>query len=140
MSERAGKVLTPIQSEITYVNHLLPGEGWESHSDLAKVLRLVSGAETSFLPNAESTQLVSKYLMDRASAPIGRLHVTAQPAYRRTDQLSVFVLTLTARGRPLSDDAVGVAEFMDLGHEWIVRGFTDMTTEGMHGIWGLKDG
>lgn len=140
MSERAGKVLTPIQSEITYVNHLLPGEGWESHSDLAKVLRLVSGAETSFLPNAESTQLVSKYLMDRASAPIGRLHVTAQPAYRRTDQLPVFVLTLTARGRPLSDDAVGVAEFMDLGHEWIVRGFTDMTTEGMHGIWGLKDG
>jgi len=29
-------------------------------------------------------------------------------------------------------------EWFDLGHEWIVKGFTDFTTEHMHEIWGRK--
>jgi uncharacterized protein (TIGR04255 family) len=140
MAERAGKVLSPIQCEVTYVNHLLPGEVWNSHGELAKILRLVASPETSFLPNPESTQVVTKYVIRHESVTAGRLHVTSQPAFRRADGLPVFILTLTARGRPFADDAAGVVSFMDVGHEWIVRGFKDITTPEMHRVWRLNNG
>jgi uncharacterized protein (TIGR04255 family) len=140
LSERAGKSITAIQCEVTYVNHLLPGKGWTSHGEIARILRLARESDATFLPRPESSQLVSKFLIEEDATPIGRLHVTAQPAYRRTDQLPVFILTLTARGNPLGEDLTGVVRFMDIGHEWIVRGFKDVTTPEMHGVWRLKNG
>lgn len=70
------------------------------------------------------------------SCPVGRLHVELRPGTRKSDDAKLFVLTLTARGEPPSPDAAGLLAFHDLGHEWIVRGFTDLTTERMHEEWG----
>jgi hypothetical protein len=50
----------------------------------------------------------------------------------------MFLLTLTARGRPGSDGIPGVLQFLDVGREWIVRGFTSITTATMHKIWGRR--
>ena len=42
----------------------------------------------------------------------------------------MFVLNLTARGY-LGHST----DFLDIGREWIVRSFTEMTTKVMHGVW-----
>lgn len=140
LGEQTGKALTPIQCEVTYVNHLLPGPTWSAHREFAKVLGWPAPRQTSFLPEAESARVVMKYVIQQSGEPIGRLQASSQPAFRRIDQLPVIIFNLTARGRPLSDDLGGVVRFMDIGHEWIVRGFKELTTPAMHREWGLKDG
>jgi hypothetical protein len=52
----------------------------------------------------------------------GRLHFTAQRVLRTIDNRDAIQLQLTARGNPKSDKIQDILSWMDLGHEWIVRG------------------
>jgi hypothetical protein len=52
----------------------------------------------------------------------------------------MFRFTLTARGQPLGTGLAGVLEFLDLGREWIVTGFDELTTPEMHRLWGRHNG
>jgi hypothetical protein len=45
---------------------------------------------------------------------------------------------MIARGKPLSPDVDGALRFLNIGHEWIVRGFTELTTPEMHSKWDRK--
>jgi hypothetical protein len=47
-------------------------------------------------------------------------------------------LRLTARGLPDGQDLDGVLAWMDLGREWIVRGFADITSPSAHALWERK--
>jgi hypothetical protein len=53
------------------------------------------------------------------------------------------IMTLTARGFPIrvaeTSDIEAAFAFFDLGREWIVKGFKDLTTPAMHKVWGIKD-
>jgi hypothetical protein len=72
--------------------------------------------------------------------PIGRLHIQAAVvAYLGTESKAV-QLTLTARGQPLGAGIDGIIAFLNLGREYIVRGFTSFTTPQMHETWGRRDG
>ena len=126
--------IAPIQCEVTYVNHILAGEGWEKPSDLGEVTTLwAPGQSESFLPDAEDVRLGARYVMaDGAGNPLGRLYVNLEPGYR---QKPLLVLRLTARGRPDGQGMEGALRFLDRGHEWIVRGFASLTTPRMHAIW-----
>ena len=66
----------------------------------------------------------------------GRLHATIHSGTRRTDSAPVVVLNLTARGLPRSDGRSEIWTWFDLAHEWIVRGFTDLTGGEFHQRWG----
>jgi hypothetical protein len=70
--------------------------------------------------------------------PFGRLHVAAEPAIRRSTGEEVYRITLTARGAPTGTGGDDVFGFLDLGREWIVRGFASITTEKMHQAWGRR--
>lgn len=130
--------LVPRRCEITYVNHILGGEGWQDFGEFYKVISGCSELRTDrFLPQPEETRLAAKYaIRDLQGQFLGRLTVTAEPAFRRRDMKPLIALTLTARGRSISSDFDGVLGFFDIGREWIVRGFTDLTTREMHRIWG----
>ncbi len=124
------------QCEVTYINHIEQGAGWQSFGDLAKVLNLVARPESKeSLPEPEMLVLNVRYGMPDDQ---GRLHVTAQPAIRRHDRKLVLQLTLMARGRPRSPAIGDIMAWFDLGHDWIVRGFVDVTTPRMHEIWGRR--
>ena len=130
------KRLVPNQWEVLYLNHIPIGEGdFETQSEVLRQM----GAQNSnnFLPQPESTQLAMHYVIEVDDRPVGRLHVTAVDGFR--DQQRVLVLTLTARGVPASQDLEGVLRFLDLGREWIVRGFTSVTTPKAHSVWGRRD-
>jgi hypothetical protein len=68
--------------------------------------------------------------------PAGRLHIALQPGYGGSQ--AMFVLTLTARGRPSGPTNADVLAFLDIGREHIVRGFTSVTSTEMHAKWGRR--
>ncbi|MBM4128312.1 MAG: TIGR04255 family protein [Nitrospira sp.] len=132
--------LHPNQCEITYVNHIVSGEGWTTHGQLGDIVNLFSLHYTdAFHPEPEDCRLAARFVIpNRSGEPVGRLHVAIEPVYRTSDDAPMFALTLTARGRPLSYGLSGVLEVLDLGREWIVRTFATMTTPKMHALWRRK--
>jgi len=126
-------VPTVLQIEIDYVNHIERGNGWQSASDIAKLTPLIAAPRADFLPLPEATLLNVRYLIPENR---GRLHVTLQPAIRNSDKVELLQLTIGAHGRPSGSDVDSIMNWCDLGHEWIVRGFVDVTTPRMHELWG----
>lgn len=129
--------INPAQCEVTYVNHITPNQGWDKHGQAHKIISLLSSpAKHAFPSEPEDIRLFAKYsILDNSAQPIGRLHVTFEPAFRRKDDTPLYVLTLIARGHPAGQTIDGVLSFFDKGHELIVRGFTSVTTPEMHQIW-----
>lgn len=131
-----GERLDHTQVEVTYINHIDPGEVWSSHADAPRVFSFMSDPAASFLPVADERRAELKFVMpDDDGLPIGRLQVVITPGFRRPGTEPVFLMNLTARGRPIGDGLDGVRRFAELAHEWIVRGFTDLTTPEMHRVW-----
>jgi uncharacterized protein (TIGR04255 family) len=133
--------LSADQCEVTYINHIYSGDGWDGHGEIDKVVTVWAGRYSdSFLGKPESASLSTRYVIPNDKGePLGRLHIELQPAFRLTDLLPMIVLNLTARGTPIGSGTDGVMRFLDLGREWIVRGFTSITTTEMHKIWRRKD-
>jgi len=125
------------QCEVTYVNHIDRGEGWDTFADLPGVFPSWAGATPeNFLPVPESILLNVSYLMPEKQ---GRLRIAVVHAFRQTDARETLQLTLTARGKPASNAVPDLLKWLDLGREWVVRGFTDFTSRRMHELWRRKE-
>lgn len=125
--------VSPRQFEVTYVNHLLVGELMPNVGAVHQMVDLIQAPE-SFLGNAEEVALDASFLMrGEDQVPFGRLRVSLKPVFDVLQQQQMVVLTLTARGMLPSGD---LFEFLDIGHEWVVRGFTAVTTPEAHQTWG----
>lgn len=136
--EKLGRI-TATQCEVTYVNHIPIGEGWDRLGELSKVLRVVAPLNGTFPPEPEQMQLSMAFaITDERKTRVGRLHVTAQPAIRKEDRKPMIILNLTARGRPEDESNGGILTFLDRGRDWIVRTFKEITTEQMHKTWRLR--
>ncbi len=119
------------QCEVTYVNHIVAGELWNSHGDLAKVFTLWRDAPASPPGKPEDAAFRARFpIGDGSGNPVGRLHIDVQAAFRNPDGKPMFVLNLTARGYMGHS-----TDFFDLGRDWIVRSFAEITTKEMHRIW-----
>jgi uncharacterized protein (TIGR04255 family) len=125
------------QCEVTYVNHIERGQGWRTMADLPAVCPLLAGRSSSwFLPDAEVVVLTASYVLPDER---GRLHISIQPGIRNSDQVEILQLQLTARGRPKSESTSDVLAWLDMGREWVVRGFVDVTSAAMHERWGRRN-
>ena len=122
------------QCEVSYINHIVAGMGWKTHADVDEVFTVWRQPKTSFPGRAEDLSFRARFPMyDSAGTFSGRLHVTVQSVRRLSDGVPMFLLELTARGQ------VGEGtDFFDLGREWIVRSFAELTTPSMHMIWGRR--
>lgn len=121
------KISAPVinQLEITYINHIPVGQGWETLADLGKIFLDIGWSDTDrFLPSPESAGVRLTFSLPDSQ---GRLHVSIKHAVRVSDNQPVLLCELTARGMPVSNDNTAIKEWFDLGREWIVRGFTDIT-------------
>lgn len=123
------------QCEVTYVNHILSGKGWDNYGEFEKVFTFWRSPDATPPGPPEDLRLHARFIIpDDGGKPIGRLHVDLQPAVRISDNLPMYVLHLTARGQV--GDGLG---FFDVGRKWIVTTFKRLTTESMHNIWRIKN-
>ena len=137
--EELGRIVIN-QCEVTYINHIEPCGVWDRHGQMQKVFRDRTSLESSFLPEAEGVAVHQRFVIpDETSGPVGRLHASVTPHWKKADGSPLLVLHLTARGAPLGEGADGAFAFFDLGRRWIVEGFTDLTTSDMHRVWERKD-
>jgi len=122
------------QYEGTYINHIVSGRGWKTHADIGKVFTAWQQPPTTFPGQAQDVAFRARFpITDSANGFVGRLHVTVQPLRRISDGLPMFLFELTARG------LIGEGtDFFDLGREWIVRSFAELTTPAMHEVWGRR--
>jgi uncharacterized protein (TIGR04255 family) len=130
---RTNKVQAPVirECEVTYVNHIDKGIGWNSLRDLGNVVSSWSGATSgNFLPPPDLISLNVVYPIRERG---GRLQVTLQPGIREGQE--TLQLTLMARCKPKSSTTSELMNALDIAREWVVRGFTDFTTGDMHDIW-----
>ena len=128
----------PNQCEVTYVNHIVSGKGWATHNELDKIFVGWHSSYREQTPlDLENAQFSCRHIIyDEAHNFLGRLHVSVEPVFELSGDKPMFVLTYTARGRPLSPDRDGVLGFLDLGRRRIVETFDIATTPEMHEIWG----
>lgn len=150
-------------SQVTYVNPIeYPGvstsdDVGRTHPDLAKIInRLRPRPRGAFLPEAEDAQLQARWripaeAIGRTGAPAGRLHlsvtpglkppggVSLAPGAKPPEQTPIYLVNLTAHVMPRGGSVDKAMEAMDVGHEWVVRGFKDLTTTEMHKHWGLRE-
>ena len=141
LSEEGLSQPEPNQCEVTYVNHIVPNDVWKRHGQLDRVLTVLSGRYSDdFLREPEDSRLATRFQMrDDDGTPIGRLYVSAKSGVQVSTDQPIIVLELTSRGQPRGEGTEGVLPFLDLAREWIVRGFTSITTPEMHEVWGRTD-
>lgn len=130
--------LRPTLCEVTYVNHIQGGGVWYGHSELHKVIPSVTPKlSENFLPPPEDMQFTTKYIITekKDKNPAGRLYVAVEPRFLTADMAPIFLMRLTARGGPRGEGIDGITKMLNLGHEWIVRAFTALTSPEMHKVW-----
>jgi len=125
-----------VQCEVTYINNIERGAGWESFADLSSVTPLWAGTTSGgFLDAPESIGLNLAFPMEEQ---MGRLRVSIDHAFRVRDGKEILRLQLVARGKPISSSTADILAWLNVGHEWVVRAFADITTSKMHALWGRK--
>jgi uncharacterized protein (TIGR04255 family) len=121
--------------EMTYVNHILKGEGWSAPGDIGKVFPSITFQQEPEFLDAPKT-LACQVVYD-LPGPRSRLHVTCQHVMlQEPPQTEAFAMELAARGKPERADEEGMLAWFDNAHEWIVRGFADLTDKTVQsGFW-----
>jgi len=131
--------LRPIEYELSYINHIPKGQGWNTIDDLPKVFwdfvwKQITGR---FLPNPVNIAWRTAFPLPEAK---GSLAVNLKEATRADDKIPLFVLELKASGIDESKNIGALREWFDLAHEWIVRGFADLTTSEVQKVcWERED-
>lgn len=126
--------LDPIEYELSYINHIPIGQGWNTIDDLPKIFSDYSWNQTNdrFLPKPDKMTWKTEFLLPDDK---GRLLVSFKQAIRTEDKVPLLVLELRTIGIDKSSGREGVREWFDLAREWIVKGFTDLTTPGIQEVW-----
>jgi uncharacterized protein (TIGR04255 family) len=131
--------LSPNQCEVSYINHI-ESESWEHRGELSRILSFWQRVGTNEFPSPEDSTTALRFVIEEGGRKVGRLHVNAKSANRRSDGKTVLVLELTARGEPQDKDVKSALEFMDRGREWVQRAFRALTSqEAQRELWGLRD-
>ena len=126
--------LEPIEYELSYINHIVKGREWNTIDDLSRIFSdfVWKQIERRFLPNPVNVAWQTEFSLPEKR---GHLLVSLKQAIRAEDKVPLLVLELTVRGFDESAGNDAFRKWFDTAHEWIVRGFTDLTTSEAHLIW-----
>jgi uncharacterized protein (TIGR04255 family) len=127
-------------AEVTYINELSwPDAPNDQHPPLSRALQVVGDVSgEGFLPQAEDTTFHTRFRIpdpQTDETPAGRLYVSAEPALRSADLVPIYLLKMTAHiVMPMPDDSAMIRA-LDLGREWAVRAFDQVTTPEFKAVW-----
>ena len=113
------------QLEVTYINHIPLGMGWESPAEIGRVfIDFDWKTANRFLPEPETVVWRMAFALPEKQ---GRLHVSVRQAIRRSDKNPVLLCELIARGMPTEESDAAIDSWLGMGREWIVQAFADLT-------------
>lgn len=126
----SGQKLTITQSEISYINHIMPAD---------QSVSLAAGDWIRFVDFGESEpedfSVNCRWTIRTAEGqPQGRLICEASTGISQTGQ-RIIALTLTARGAPLVANIPAALDFLKMGRELVVNRFAAITTDSAHQRW-----
>jgi len=122
------------QCEVAYLNHEQVEHA--ALSDLLPSLRMDYSDEFLGLP--EDVTATFRYRFGTGDKARGRLWVQVNPVHMKDTGLPAVSLNLTAGGYPQNQSIESALDFMDLGRQWIVKGFTSITSREMHKKWEMR--
>jgi uncharacterized protein (TIGR04255 family) len=131
LQENKLEEILPTQYELTYTNHIDVELGWRNLSEIGGVFPDFNwrASEQRFLPVPEALNWQTIFTLPERA---GRLRVSMRSAKRRSDERPTILLELTARGITSESSRSAMWSWFDMAHKWIVRGFTDLTSDTMH--------
>jgi uncharacterized protein (TIGR04255 family) len=123
--EKLGHI-DPLQYEMTYMNHIFQGEGWDTTCDTGRVFPDFGWRQESrFLPCPEGVYWRTSFVLPDDA---GRLHVTIRNGESSETGQPLYLLDMTVRGIGPDRSPEAMKSWFDTAREWIVRGFTDLTS------------
>lgn len=128
--------ISPASCELTYINQIPKGSGWETLSDINKVFPDLNwrSEKKRFLPQPIHIDWKITFPLPDDQ---GRLKISLQNAERSSDNCPVFLLNFTAQGLGGKKSMDAVWEWFEVAHEWIVCGFSDLTgNKVQEEVWG----
>ena len=119
--------------EVTYVNHIPKGEGWDSLAELAQAM---DGWHLSDSTAPEDElESVSLHTIHTYGRGAGRLQTSLQHAIRNRDLREIVQLTLTARTTLESASQASLIDALGLAHERVIAHFAKFTEGPLQQIW-----
>ena len=129
--------IVPKVCELTYTNHVRTSSQGSAHAAIWSLLTVLRPPDsTGFLPPVEDGRINLRYPMIQNDRLLGRLNVVLQPAVVLNTQEPILNLSLIAKSTSDAKTVQQALAFFDMAHEWIVQGFTELTTPEMHAMWG----
>jgi uncharacterized protein (TIGR04255 family) len=123
----------PTSWVVTYINHIEYEEVLNIGPTTASVFTVwTNQTSDNWLPLPDKIAMEMAYPLPEN---VGRLHVTSTPVIRLNDKKEMVRIDLTARGKVKTRDMASVLQGIDMGHEWVVRGFVSLTRPEMHKVW-----
>jgi len=118
----------PIQFELTYVDHLFQGEGWDKLADVSRVFPDFGWRKNPdrLLANPQTINWNTTFALPEDS---GRLHISIRSARRKEDGKALIYLESTVRGLGKDASQKGMQEWFSVAHEWMLMGFADITSD-----------
>jgi len=126
LEEEKLRSFSPTDCELTYINHILKGEGWETISDISGVLPDISWRSNNsrFLPEPLNIGWMSSFALPEDK---GRLHVKLDQVAHKIDKRPILRLEISAKGLGADKSQKAIWDWFEIAHKWIVCGFADLT-------------
>lgn len=128
----------PMQCELTYVNHIPQGDGWDTIDDLAGIFKDFTWSKDKDLfpiPKTLSWSCVFD-LKDNHGTLTARLNQVT----RVGDPAQSLRLDLSCKGIGSVKSVTEAGAWFEVAHDWIVRGFADLTKlDAQKKLWGRKN-
>jgi len=124
-------VLHPAVWELTYTNHIFLDDTPAFLEAMFRDLQWIQEKDR-FLPQPENPLWTASFNMPNAA---GTLVVRFGNGKNQGDGRKVKVLELAAKGGVVDYSQSGMRDWFNLAREWIVRGFTDLTSKEAHELW-----
>lgn len=120
--------LTPIQYELTYINHIPKEDGWNDLSDLGAIFPDFNWRKDKkrFLPTSEKINLRTSFVLPERT---GRLHVSIQSGFKVEEKAPILLLEMRTRGIGNGNSMEDMWKWFEIAHHWIVQGFGDLTDQ-----------
>ncbi|MDP3496720.1 MAG: TIGR04255 family protein [Candidatus Nitrotoga sp.] len=131
-------VILPTVAEATYINQFEQGKEWKTMEDIGAVFKDFAWSQETarFLPHPTNLSWAASFALPNQQ---GTLNARMNQGLRVSDQQQIMQLEIAASYQVQNMPFPDLRPWYELAHEWIVKGFADLTQPGAQkNFWGRE--